>query len=174
MSRCRRSCARRCAPTRRPLPAAHEGRGRSHYRAGPRSALCGRHRRRARGAAYLDAAACLPSPRPLPGHRRRCSGGDWHPSRPSFLVPYAALAKLVRGKLCAALAKRCPGLALPKAIWQKRWVVHARPGAKVRRRCCAIWPAMCSAPPSPTTGLPASMRLASPSATSIAPRTAGA
>ena len=27
----------------------------------------------------------------------------------------------------AALAKRCPGLALPKAVWQKRWVVHCTP-----------------------------------------------
>ena len=54
-------------------------------------------------------------------------GGQWHPARPGFLVPYAALAKLVRGKLCAALAKHCPGLALPKAVWQKRWVVHCTP-----------------------------------------------
>jgi hypothetical protein len=55
------------------------------------------------------------------------SNGQWHPARPGFLVPYAALAKLVRGKLCAALAKRCPGLALPKAVWSKQWVVHCTP-----------------------------------------------
>ena len=53
--------------------------------------------------------------------------GSWHPARQNFLLPYAALAKLVRGKLMAALAKRCPGLALPKAAWRKPWVVHCTP-----------------------------------------------
>jgi hypothetical protein len=54
-------------------------------------------------------------------------GGSWHPARRDFLLPYAALAKLVRGKLMAALAKRCPELALPKAVWEKPWVVHCTP-----------------------------------------------
>jgi hypothetical protein len=51
-------------------------------------------------------------------------GRHWHPARNGFLVPYAALAKLVRGKLKPALAKRRPGLVLPEAAWSKRWVVH--------------------------------------------------
>ena len=55
------------------------------------------------------------------------SNGSWHPARRNFLLPYAALAKLVRGKLMAALAKRRPGLALPKTVWQKPWVVHCTP-----------------------------------------------
>src|SRR6266852_6159097 len=35
-----------------------------------------------------------------------------------------SLAKLVCGKLRAALAKRRPDLVLPEATWSKRWVVH--------------------------------------------------
>jgi hypothetical protein len=53
--------------------------------------------------------------------------GRWQPSRQSFLLPSAALARLVRGKLLAALAKRCPELDLPKAAWHKPWVVHCTP-----------------------------------------------
>jgi hypothetical protein len=51
-------------------------------------------------------------------------GQQWHPARTGFLVPFAALAKLVRGKLRAALAKRRPDLVVPEATWSKRWVVH--------------------------------------------------
>jgi hypothetical protein len=55
------------------------------------------------------------------------SNGSWRPARQSFLFPCAALAKLVRGKLLTMLAKRCPELALPKAVWRKPWVVHCTP-----------------------------------------------
>ncbi len=48
----------------------------------------------------------------------------WHPARNGYLVPYTALAKLVGGKLRAALAKRRPDLVLPEAAWAKPWVVH--------------------------------------------------
>ena len=51
-------------------------------------------------------------------------GRHWHPARTGFLVPFMALAKLVRGKLKAALAQRRPDLVLPAATWSKRWVVH--------------------------------------------------
>lgn len=51
-------------------------------------------------------------------------GQQWHPARNDFLVPFAALAKLVRGKLRAALSKRRPDLVVPEATWSKRWVVH--------------------------------------------------
>lgn len=53
--------------------------------------------------------------------------GSWHPARKDFLLPYPALAKLVRGKLMAAFAKRCPQAVLPKTVWQKPWVVHCTP-----------------------------------------------
>jgi len=55
-------------------------------------------------------------------------GRHWQPARNGFLVPYAALAKLVRGKLRAALAKRRPDLVLPEATWSKQWVVD-----------CTVW-----------------------------------
>ena len=51
-------------------------------------------------------------------------GQQWHPAHAGFLVPYAALAKLVRGKLRAALARRRPDLVVPETTWSKRWVVH--------------------------------------------------
>ena len=51
-------------------------------------------------------------------------GRHWHPARNGYLVPVQALAKLVCGKLRAALAKRRPDLVVPKAAWQKPWVVH--------------------------------------------------
>ena len=51
-------------------------------------------------------------------------GADWRPARPAFLVPVKALAKLVRGKLRAALQKKRPDLVIPDAAWSKPWVVH--------------------------------------------------
>jgi hypothetical protein len=50
-------------------------------------------------------------------------GRYWLASRKRYLVPEAALAKLVCGKLKAALARRRPDLVLPAEIWSKRWVV---------------------------------------------------
>jgi hypothetical protein len=52
------------------------------------------------------------------------NGDHWYPARNAFLVPFKALAKLVRGKLRAAFEKRRPDLVLPKAAWSKPWVVH--------------------------------------------------
>lgn len=51
-------------------------------------------------------------------------GQQWHPARAGFLVPFAALAKLVRGKLRAALSRRRPDLVVPETTWSKRWVAH--------------------------------------------------
>jgi Putative transposase/Transposase zinc-binding domain len=51
-------------------------------------------------------------------------GRSWHPARRDYLVPTKALAKLVRGKLKAALEKRRPDLVVPPAVWSKPWVVH--------------------------------------------------
>jgi hypothetical protein len=50
-------------------------------------------------------------------------GRYWHPASNGFLVPVRALAKLMCGKLKAALAKRRPDLVVPKAAWGKPWVV---------------------------------------------------
>ena len=54
-------------------------------------------------------------------------GANWSPARRAFLVPVKALAKLVRGKLRAALQKSRPDLVLPDAAWSKPWVVHCTP-----------------------------------------------
>jgi hypothetical protein len=54
-------------------------------------------------------------------------GADWRPVRKAFLFPVKALAKLVRGKLRAALQKRRPDLVVPDAAWSKPWVVHCTP-----------------------------------------------
>jgi hypothetical protein len=54
-------------------------------------------------------------------------GANWRPARKAFLFPVKALAKLVRGKLRAALQKRRPDLVAPDAAWSKPWVVHCTP-----------------------------------------------
>lgn len=54
-------------------------------------------------------------------------GRDWYPARKTFLFPVKALAKLVRGKLRAALAGKRPDLPVPDAAWRKPWVVHCTP-----------------------------------------------
>ena len=51
-------------------------------------------------------------------------GESWCPARARYLVPTAALAKLVRAKMMAQLRKRRPDLALPEAVWRKPWVAH--------------------------------------------------
>ena len=51
-------------------------------------------------------------------------GRSWCPARPHYLVPTAALANLVRGKMVALLKKRRPDLVVPEAMWRKPWVVH--------------------------------------------------
>ncbi len=58
-------------------------------------------------------------------HNSPQDGGEsWCPARPDYLMPTAALAKLVRGKMMAQLRKRRPDLVLPEAVWRKPWVVH--------------------------------------------------
>ena len=55
-------------------------------------------------------------------------GSHWHPTvRTRFLVPVKALAKLVRGKMRAAIAKRLPAVVVPAEAWRKPWVVHCVP-----------------------------------------------
>ena len=49
-------------------------------------------------------------------------GRSWCPSRTDYLLPTKALARLVCGKLRAALAKRRPDLVVPEAVWKKPWV----------------------------------------------------
>jgi putative transposase len=51
-------------------------------------------------------------------------GLHWLPARHNFLVPVKALAKLMRGKLLAALQKNRPDLVLPAAARRQPWIVH--------------------------------------------------
>jgi Putative transposase/Transposase zinc-binding domain len=51
----------------------------------------------------------------------------WHPARPSFLAPEAAIAKLVRGKLKAYFAQKRPDLIIPDSAWTTPWVVRITP-----------------------------------------------
>jgi len=55
-------------------------------------------------------------------------GRDWYPAaRKGYLFPERALAKLVRGKLKALLAKKRPDLIAPAAVWKKPWIVQITP-----------------------------------------------
>ena len=117
-------------PARR-LRHADEGRGRGHHRTRPRSPPC-RWPPSACFAilhtwtqqlVYHPHVHCL-----VTGGGISDDGASWHPARNAFLVPVKALAKLVRGKLRAALATCRPDLVLPEAAWSKPWVVH-----------CTVW-----------------------------------
>jgi uncharacterized Zn finger protein (UPF0148 family) len=50
--------------------------------------------------------------------------GTWYPARRNFLVPIKALAKLARGKFRALLARKCPDLVIPSAVWRTPWVLQ--------------------------------------------------
>jgi hypothetical protein len=54
-------------------------------------------------------------------------GMTWHPAGKTFLFPKSALATLVRARFRDAFAKLCPGVALPRHVWQIAWVVHITP-----------------------------------------------
>jgi len=100
----------------------------------------------------LDQQLVFPSPRPLPCHRRRRflpMAVILAPRRKTFLFPVKALAKLVRGKLKAALANKRPDLAIPDAAWRKPWVVHCTPWGRGQQPCSITSPATSSALPSP-------------------------
>jgi len=62
-----------------------------------------------------------------PGAAFPTTAPNWRPARRAFLVPLKALAKLLSGKLRAALQKKRPDLVLPDAAWSKPWVVHCTP-----------------------------------------------
>jgi len=52
--------------------------------------------------------------------------GRWRRANPAFLVSWKALGLLFRGKFLAALAKALPGVEIPRAVWQKGWVVFSK------------------------------------------------
>jgi len=102
-------------------------------------------------------------------------GRDWYPAaRKAYLFPERVLAKLVRGKLKALLAKRRPDLIAPATAWKKPWVVDITPWARQPMGCCAISRATFTVSPSPIPASSPSMRGSSPSATRNANHRAGA
>ena len=79
------------------------------------------------------------------------TAASWHPARNAFLVPVKALAKLVRGKLRAALAEE-PSRSRPargRLVQALGRPLH-RLGMTASRPCSTTSPAMSSASPSPT------------------------
>ena len=55
--------------------------------------------------------------------------GAWHAADPKFLVPVRALSEIFRARVRDALRERHPAIfaPIPAAVWQKPWVVHAKP-----------------------------------------------
>jgi hypothetical protein len=54
-------------------------------------------------------------------------GQEWLAGKhPAFLMPEAALAKIFRAKLCAALKKAGLLNQVPRQVWQKKWVAHCQ------------------------------------------------
>jgi hypothetical protein len=51
-------------------------------------------------------------------------GTTWHPARRNFLLPIKALARKVRGKVRALLARKCPDLVVPDTVWRQPWIAH--------------------------------------------------
>ena len=125
-SPCRRSCGTRCAATRkiatRLIKAAAEAiieLARDSRFVGATVGVLAVLHTWTQQLVYHPHVHCL-----VTGGGVSDDGRQWHPARNGFLVPFAALAKLVCGKLRAALSKRRPDLIFPEAAWSKRWVVH--------------------------------------------------
>jgi hypothetical protein len=57
-------------------------------------------------------------------------GATWHPAGKTFLFPKSALATLARARFRDAFVRLCPGVDLPRHVWQIPWVVHITPWGK--------------------------------------------
>ena len=51
----------------------------------------------------------------------------WLPSRKKFLVPVKALSPIFRAKFLEMAQNAMPCMKIPKAVWQKDWVVYCKP-----------------------------------------------
>jgi hypothetical protein len=61
-------------------------------------------------------------------------GKEWRAWKNSaFLMPEGALAKIFRGKLCAALNKAGLLAQVPRQVWQKKWVVNCKAAGQGRQ-----------------------------------------
>jgi hypothetical protein len=60
-------------------------------------------------------------------------GKEWLAANPAFLMPEAALAKIFRGQLCAALRKAGLLAQVPRQVWKKKWVAHCQAAGQGRQ-----------------------------------------
>lgn len=56
--------------------------------------------------------------------------GDWVPSKSDYLVPVKALSKVFRGGFVDLARRTCPEITLPQSLWNRPWVVHAKPAVQ--------------------------------------------
>jgi hypothetical protein len=61
-------------------------------------------------------------------------GKEWLAGKnPAFLMPEGALAKIFRGKLCAALKRAGLLGQVPRQVWKKKWVIHCKAAGQGRQ-----------------------------------------
>ena len=61
-------------------------------------------------------------------------GKEWRAGKnPAFLMPEAALAKIFRAKLCAALKKAGLLNQVPRQVWKKKWVANCKAAGQGRQ-----------------------------------------
>jgi hypothetical protein len=56
--------------------------------------------------------------------------GNWVPSRSDYLVPVKALSRIFRGVFADLTRKTCPDITLPQSIWNRPWIVYAKPAVQ--------------------------------------------
>lgn len=55
---------------------------------------------------------------------------SWNHARRGFLVPVQALSEIFRARFLAMARKALPGLAFPDTLFERRWVVYAKPAVQ--------------------------------------------
>jgi hypothetical protein len=61
------------------------------------------------------------------------NGREWLAANPAFLMAEAALAKIFRGKFCAALKQAGLLNQVPRQVWKKKWVVNCKAAGQGRQ-----------------------------------------
>jgi hypothetical protein len=52
---------------------------------------------------------------------------EWLPARKGYLVPVRALSKIFRGIFMQRVTAQLPDVTIPKAVWDRPWVVYCKP-----------------------------------------------
>lgn len=66
----------------------------------------------------------------VPGGALSPDGRTWLPARKNYLVPFKALSSIFRAKFMALARKALPQITFPQDIWEKDWVVFAKPSVQ--------------------------------------------